>query len=100
MGTPHPYPHKTGGGGGGACEVLPLQNGGGAQKRFHSLKREVAQKVLPCLVSDLQFSHFVATLPVINDQSLKCFRYQGPTNLVSGLPGQPKNGSGQPDAEG
>ena len=58
-------------------EFLAILNG--ERKNFHSLKGGGgAQQVLPCLeggggaqkVSDPQFSHFVAALPVINDQSL------------------------------
>ena len=52
---------------------------GGGLKKFPLFKREGGgtRKVVPCLeeggaqnVSDLRFSHFVAPLPVINDQSL------------------------------
>ena len=47
-------------------------------KSFHSLKGGGARNVLPVLrgghkkLSDPQFSHFVAPLPIINDQSLNC----------------------------
>ena len=42
-----------------------LKRGGGGTKFYPVLKRGGPQKV-----SDPQFSHFVAPLPVINDQSL------------------------------
>ena len=50
-------------------------DGGGGTKSFQPFKGG-AQKVLPCLevgaqkVLDPRFSHFVAPLPIINDQSL------------------------------
>ena len=58
--------------GGRERKKFPLFKRGGGRERFYPvLKRGGAQKV-----SVLQFSHFVApTLPVSNDQSLKCFRY-------------------------
>ena len=53
-----------GGGSGGAKSFHPLK-GGGHNKLYPVLKGGGGQKV-----SDLRFSHFVASLPVINDQSL------------------------------
>ena len=54
--------------------MLPLQKGGDEKSfsPFHPLKRGGggAQQVLPCQFLDPQFSHFIAPLPVINDQSL------------------------------
>ena len=54
--------------------ILAILKGG--TNSFHALKGGV-RKVLPCLerggvqkVSDLRFSHFVAPLHIINDQSL------------------------------
>ena len=58
---------------GGACEVLPLRKGE-KEKVLALLKwGGGAQHVLPCLEGGAkcfgQFSHFVAPLPIINDQS-------------------------------
>ena len=62
-------------------EVLAILKGGGVQK-VSTLRKWALEKKLPCLeeggggegrvqkVSDPRFSHFVAPLPVINDQSL------------------------------
>ena len=68
--------------GSGARGFLPLWKGGGGGGSFSHIggaKGGWAQKVLSCLgggvaaqnVSDQQLSHFVAPLPIINDQSLK-----------------------------
>ena len=79
------FSHSEGLGGGG----------GGAHKMFPPFKSGV-QKCLPCLeggmkkVAEPRFSHFVAPLPIINDQSLRVLpretRYESSRDLTSAAP--------------
>ena len=67
-----------------------MKGGGGGTKSCHSLKGG-AQNVLPCLeggpqkVLDPRFSHFVAPLPVINDQSLILIQNVSPFPMMKGI---------------
>ena len=75
------YSHEKGGGGGGGKSLSHAEGGGGeVKKKFPLFKRGGGvRKVLPCLeegggaqkIVDRRFNHFVAPLPVINDQSLR-----------------------------